>query len=532
MNNRFVVLILCILIILPFTLQAQIAFIRSYTNKTSFPAIDFASLSGETIAQLTNGDYLLCCNNTLLKCNSKGEILVAKKIDNARIFGVVKATSGAADDVFMYVSNTSSWVTSTVVRMSGDFSIQWQTTLPIAAGSDFVFMPCNDGGVLVSSINEGVVSTDKDKSTFIKLSTSGAIQWQKKFSVYSNVSKNYGGFRKHVACQLQSGNFIIAGVSRINYKTGQNSDDMCFLGVSSNGTLQWSKYLYNNATGYTTMGGASSFLPISENQLRMVFQNSSLNGYNAYYTELDSSGAVRWVRGYNTTGVQASHLKKSGEMYFANEDKVITHTNSDGILRNAIKLKNLPGTSFSPTCLITTNDNGVATLAYYSISPFDLDFTPTLVKCMSDVTTTPNYYDVVQSVRDSLFTSFEFKQIQANDTTLNYSSTIGSYSFINVVNIRDTLYGNMVVASVAHEQKRTTDMLQAYPNPTNGVVSITIPENQTTIHSETTVEVYSALGQLVLRQAATQPTTTITLTALPHGVYNVRCGAYHCTVVR
>jgi hypothetical protein len=58
--------------------------------------------------------------------------------------------------------------------------------------------------------------------------------------------------------------------------------------------------------------------------------------------------------------------------------------------------------------------------------------------------------------------------------------------------------------------------INVYPNPTNGILNISISSE---LAGNTSIEVYDAIGKLVIKETLSTETTTINTTKLTDGIY-------------
>jgi hypothetical protein len=189
-----------------------------------------------------------------------------------------------------------------VVKLSSSGAIQWQKVLGGSTGCDFAnaVLSTTDGGYIIAGhtdSNDGdVTSIAGERDVWIvKLSSSGAIQWQ----------KTIGGAESDYAYSLQStpdGGYIAAGYSYSNDGdvSGNHGDaDAWVVKLSSSGAIQWQKSL-----GGSNEEIARSIQPTTDGGYIVAVSSKSNNGdvsgnhgdADAWIVKLSSSGAIEWQK--------------------------------------------------------------------------------------------------------------------------------------------------------------------------------------------------------------------------------------------
>jgi hypothetical protein len=189
-----------------------------------------------------------------------------------------------------------------VVKLSSTGVIQWQKVLGGSTGCDFAnaVLSTPDGGYIVAGHTDShdgdLTFTPRERDVWIvKLSSSGAIQWQ----------KGIGGAKSDYAYSFQptpDGGYIVAGYTYSNDGdvTGNHGDaDAWIVKLNSSGGIQWQKALggdneeiarYIQLTadgGYIVCGSArSSNGDVSANH----------GAQDAWVLKLSSSGAIQWQK--------------------------------------------------------------------------------------------------------------------------------------------------------------------------------------------------------------------------------------------
>lgn len=189
-----------------------------------------------------------------------------------------------------------------VVKLSSSGAIQWQKVLGGSTGCDFAndIRPTADGGYIIvghTDSNDGdVASVAGERDVWIvKLSSSGAIQWQ----------KSIGGTENDYAYSLQptpDGGYITAGYTYSNdgHVSGNHGDaDAWVVKLSSNGFIEWQKSL-----GGSNEEIARSVQPTPDGGYIVAASSKSNDGdvtgnhgdADAWIIKLNSNGAIQWQR--------------------------------------------------------------------------------------------------------------------------------------------------------------------------------------------------------------------------------------------
>ncbi len=189
-----------------------------------------------------------------------------------------------------------------VVKLSSTGAVQWQKVIGGSTGCDFanVILSTPDGGYIIAGHTDShdgdVTATAGERDVWIvKLSSSGAIQWQKPI----------GGADNDYVYSFQSttdGGYILAGYTYSNNGdvSGNHGDaDAWIVKLSSSGAIQWQK----------TLGGSSeeiarSIQPTADGGYIVAGSAKSNNGdvsgnhgdADAWIVKLSSSGAIQWQK--------------------------------------------------------------------------------------------------------------------------------------------------------------------------------------------------------------------------------------------
>ena len=189
-----------------------------------------------------------------------------------------------------------------VVKLSSSGAVQWQKVLGGSTGCDFAnaILSTPDGGYIIAGhtdSNDGDVTSNAGERDvwIVKLSSSGAIQWQ----------KTIGGAKNDYAYSFQStpdGGYMVAGYTYSNNGdvSGNHGDaDAWIVKLSSSGAIQWQKSL-----GGSSEDIARSIQPTVDGGYIVAGSTKSNNGdvsgnhgdADAWIVKLSSSGAIQWQK--------------------------------------------------------------------------------------------------------------------------------------------------------------------------------------------------------------------------------------------
>ena len=188
-----------------------------------------------------------------------------------------------------------------IVKLSSSGAIQWQKAL--GGGSDDranAIQLTTDGGYIVAgstSSNNGDVTGNHgtNDAWIVKLDSNGAIQWQKA------LGGNGSDHAKSVQ-RTKDGGYILAGYT-YSYRNGyEGYNDRCdywILKLDINGTLQWQRSIGGQ---YTDI--AYAVQPTIDGGYIVVGESNSLDGNitgnlgrtDAWLVKLSSSGATQWQK--------------------------------------------------------------------------------------------------------------------------------------------------------------------------------------------------------------------------------------------
>lgn len=189
-----------------------------------------------------------------------------------------------------------------VVKLSSTGAIQWQKVFGGSSGCDFAnsILPTTDGGYIFvghsDSWDGDVNGTAGERDVWIvKLSSSGGIQWQ----------KTIGGTNNDYAYMLQAtadNGYILAGYTySINGDvSGNHGDaDAWIVKLSSSGTIQWQKTLGGTnediarSVQATPDGG---YIVVGSTKSNNFDINGNHGDADAWVVKLSGSGAVQWQK--------------------------------------------------------------------------------------------------------------------------------------------------------------------------------------------------------------------------------------------
>ncbi len=195
-----------------------------------------------------------------------------------------------------------------IVKFSSHGNIEWKKTFG-GSGNETprTIIQTSDGGYAVTGStlsNDGDVSGNHGTTTsdiwVIKLSSTGALQWQKTFGGTTN---EYG----KVIIQTSDGGYMLGGETNSNSGdvTGhQGNFDFWVVKISSTGVLQWQKTLGGTGTEYLY-----SLIQTSEGGYIMTGQASSNNGdvsgnhgaVDLWVAKISNTGTLQWQKTFGGT---------------------------------------------------------------------------------------------------------------------------------------------------------------------------------------------------------------------------------------
>jgi hypothetical protein len=174
----------------------------------------------------------------------------------------------------------------------------------------------------------------------------------------------------------------------------------------------------------------------------------------------------------------------------------------------------------TPTALtvytVTGEDNGCSNTATVSV---DVNALPSVTATASNTLICFNLGETSILTASTSATSYTWSD-GANTMSTTVSPTVGTTYTVTVndgtcdatatvfVDAQNCLAVNILAASA--------NGINVYPNPTNGILNIAI---STELTGTTSIEVYDAIGKLVIKETLSTETTTINTTKLTDGIY-------------
>ncbi len=252
----------------------------------------------------------------VVKLSSNGSVQWQKVLGGSTGCDFANAILSTPDGGYIFVGHTDSHdgdVTSNagerdvwIVKLNSSGDIQWQKTIG-GADNDYAFslQPTPDGGYVTAGYtysNNGDVSSNHGDADawVVKLSSSGAIQWQ----------KSLGGSNEEVARSIQptpDGGYIVAASSKSNdgdVSGNQGDADAWVVKLSSSGVVQWQKSL-----GGSNEEIARSVQPTADGGYIITGSGKSNNGdvngnrggQDTWIVKLSNNGTLQWQKSLGGT---------------------------------------------------------------------------------------------------------------------------------------------------------------------------------------------------------------------------------------
>jgi hypothetical protein len=261
----------------------------------------------------------------VVKLSSSGAIEWQKVLGGSTGCDFANGVQPTPDGGYIMVGHTDSHdgdVTATageqdvwIVKLSNSGAIQWQKTIGGShADGAYSFHATRDGGYIAVGYtysNDGDVSGNHGGADawVVKLSSSGTIQWQ----------KSLGGSNEEIARSVQpttDGGYIIAGSTKSNDGdvSGNHGDaDAWIVKLSSTGAIQWQKSL-----GGSNEDIVRSVQTTTDGGYIVAGSTTSTNGdvsgnhgsEDAWVVKLSSSGAIQWQKSLGGTANDFAHSIK------------------------------------------------------------------------------------------------------------------------------------------------------------------------------------------------------------------------------
>jgi hypothetical protein len=199
-----------------------------------------------------------------------------------------------------------------IVKLSSSGAMQWQKTIGGAQSEcAFSFQATADGGYIAVGYtysNNGDVSGNHGDADawVVKVSSSGTIQWQ----------KSLGGSNEEIARSVQpttDGGYIVAGSTKSNDGdvSGNHGDaDAWIVKLSSSGAVQWQKSL-----GGSNEEIARSIQTTADGGYIVAGSTKSYNGdvdgnhggQDAWIVKLSNNGSLQWQKSLGGTADDFAH---------------------------------------------------------------------------------------------------------------------------------------------------------------------------------------------------------------------------------
>lgn len=200
------------------------------------------------------------------------------------------------------VSGNHGLVDMWIIKISSSGALQWQKSLGGTA-NDYAYsiVQSTDGGYAVAGetkSNNGDVSGNHGARDLwvVKLSSAGTLQWQKTF----------GGNDDEVAKSIiatADGGYAVAGYTQSNngdVSGNQGDRDFWVIKINSAGTLQWQKTF-----GGTLVDSAATIVQNTDGSYTVAGDTSSNSGngtYDFWVIKISSTGALQWQKTLGGTG--------------------------------------------------------------------------------------------------------------------------------------------------------------------------------------------------------------------------------------
>jgi uncharacterized delta-60 repeat protein len=278
------------------------------------------------------------------------------------------------------------------LKLSSDGAIEWQKTYGGDKSDSVSFIQqTGDRGYIVAG-STGSFGAEGSDFWILKLSSDGAIEWQ----------KTYVGDKSYSASFIQQtgdGGYIVAGSAYSGGEWGGNSEGYIWiLKLSSTGAIEWQKTYGGSGReeahslqqtidgGYIVAGSTESS------------EDDWCDDYNSLILKLSSDGDIEWQKTYggNYSRDVADFIQQTGDGGYI----VAGETYSWGIEREIWVLKLLPNGDINPRCAFITSFN--AEVSDTDIMPEDTNITPGDMNITSvDTSITPQDTDITAQNSDA-----------------------------------------------------------------------------------------------------------------------------------
>lgn len=245
------------------------------------------------------------------------------------------------------------WADYWILKLSSTGAIQWQKTIGGAGEDRLVSMDLTtDGGYILGGYSNSGISgekTDTCRGTFdywiLKLSSTGAIQWQK--TIGGNGADLLSGIR-----QTPDGNYLLSGASASGSsgeKAGNGyggTTDFWLLKLDPTGQIIWQKTLGGTSSSLELLEMPADLLPTDQGYIVAGISDSRISG-----TKTDScrGGNDYWILSLASCSADTSWVNAS-----------FCHNNSYTLPGGMVVYT--PGTYYSVLAAVTGCDSTVATI--------------------------------------------------------------------------------------------------------------------------------------------------------------------------
>lgn len=391
----------------------------------------------------------------LIRTDANGNLLWAKQYP--LFYGVAYCVEQTGDGGFVVVGSYSSVVSGTVRVF----------ILKTDANGDVLF--CND--LIAGTWGEGYPNAVREASDggliicghygydgayVIKLNAMGALQWQNCYST------NGGDFLD--VTETASGDILACGFAN----PGLDSK-IQILKLNASGGLLWQKYYKST----TLVAGiyAHSIKETSDQKILLgaaILPYVSGDRFHSFIMQLDAFGDLVWTKKYNDCWVTSVECIGDNSFAMSSQSSSYFTVPSAGDYLSVTKIDSVEEHS----CPYVTVDILLDTFVITTSNPFTID-----ILSVSAITVTPLLTGIVLTDNHNCF-----------------------YSAAGI------------------ENNVAADMVSIYPNPNNGVFTVSISLQV----KNASVEVFNSLGSLVYKQEIINQENSIELSNEASGLYFVK----------
>lgn len=441
------------------------------------------NINGDTIWTKTYGgvEHFYC--NTLQQTSDNGFIFGGKVVDtivgDAKIIVIKTDASGNIVWSKTYNSNIYEEINAIKETSNGDYfmagggfvgrinangNLIWSKNLNDTNLNVGVLIRSlditNDGSVILGgSIDTFNIITPKPFYAFLsKMSASGIVKWSKAFKSIYNIHDE--GF---AVIQGVDKGYLLTGKTHVPLGSNGSINHIYLIKTDSLGNLSWSKKFGSsgNDSGSDIKQTADGGYIIAGSS--SGFTGNGLNQYNAYLLKTGANGNVAWCKYYGSIS--------------SDQAASVSITNDGGYLSSGIT-----------TGLFGHPDN--------------------LYLLKTDASGNVNCSGFNWPLYDSTYISYEVTLIQ-------------SISFVNLtmttpqINIKHLVCNNYETCTVGLKEETREVFINIFPNPNNGLFTIDHGE----IQANSVIEIYSAVGVLIKKQAVISEKSTLNLQTEANGLY-------------